>query len=427
MTAFVIAISVLVLLALAFVVPVMLRRHELEADTRDQLNIRIAKDRLAELKRDLEEGNIQQDDYDQNRVELEKTLALDLSVKDDADVEQPARADDQSSRAMALFLLIAVPVVALLIYAEIGFFTAIDSTQQTAATEPHAESSQMQEPQMTTEEAISKLRQRLEAEPDNAEGWFMLARTYAAINEYGKAVSAYEKVIGLVGEDDAGLLLRYADALAMAEGGRLSGAAYPYISKALSIDPQQAQGLWMMGMAQNEKGDYRAALENWYQVLPQLEDERALTELNRMIADVEKNVSPDVATALREKYKAQSMADTADAGAQIQVTVSLDEALRDKVAPPHTVFIFARAVSGPPMPLAAVKQPVSALPLTVTLTDAMAMMPAMKLSMFEQVTVGAKISSTGAATPAAGDLFGELSPVNVAGADKVKLVIDQIR
>jgi cytochrome c-type biogenesis protein CcmH len=439
MTAFVIAISVLVLLALALVVPIMLRRHELEADTRDQLNIRIAKDRLAELRQDLSLGAISQQEFDLTRQELEKTLALDLAVNDQPEAPVAETSVTHSSKAMAVFLGLAVPLLALLIYAQIGSFQAVEGEpQQMAEAQPHA-AGQPEAPQMTMEEAIVKLRQRLEAEPENAEGWFMLARTYAAINEYDKAIPAYEKVLALVGEDDAGLLLRYADALAMNEGGRLSGAALPYINKALVIDPQQPQGLWMQGMAQNEQGEYRQALESWYQVLPMLQDPRAEAELRNMINAVAQNVSPDVLAEIENKYQVAALADSAPAamgtadsdsaavGAQIQVTVSLDASLKDKVSPGDTVFIFARAVSGPPMPLAAVKQPASALPLTVTLTDAMAMMPAMKLSMFEQVTVGAKISSAGTAGPAPGDLFGEQSPVDVGAGQSVNLVIDQVR
>ena len=429
MTAFVIAIIVLLLLALAFVVPVMLRNNQLEEDTRDQQNIQIAKDRLAELKQELELGNISQAEFDQVKQELENTLALDLSTVDDAEVTAADKPVMPDSKLMAVVLAIAIPALAVLLYAEIGAFNTIGKQPEVAAQQPHAQQSQsqMQPPQMSMEEAISKLRQRLEAEPDNAEGWFMLARTYAVTNEYGKAIEAYQKVLQLVGENDAGLLLRYADALAMNEGGKLSGAAYDYVGKALAIDPQNPQGLWMMGMAQNERGEYRQALESWYQVLPQLQDAQAENELGRMIAAVENNVSADVITEIREKYSVSAVAENAGGAAAIQVTVSLDESLKDKVSATDTVFIFARAVSGPPMPLAAVKHQVSALPVTVTLNDAMAMMPAMKLSQYEQVTVGAKISKSGSAGPAAGDLFGEQSPVNVMAGESVQLLINQVR
>jgi len=445
MTAFVITIIALVLLALAFVVPVMLRKHELEADSRDQLNIRIAKDRLAELKQDLENGSISQEDFDQTRQELEKTLALDLSMSETTAADTAPEKSERSSRPMALALVIALPLLAGLIYSQLGNFEAINGKAEMAAVNPHAQGGEA--PQMTIEEAIAKLQERLQAEPENAEGWFMLARTYAATNQYDKAIPAYEKVLALVGEDDAGLLLRYADALAMNQGGTLSGKALTYIKKALVIDPQQPQGLWMLGMAQNEQGEYQQALESWYQVLPMLQDPQAETELRRMIDAVAKNVSPDVVAELEKKYNVAALAantaagtpvadngmaaagtdNKAASGAHIQVTVSLADALKDKVSPDDTVFIFAKAVSGPPMPLAATRQQVRDLPVTVTLTDAMAMMPAMKLSMFPQVTVGAKISKSGTAGPAAGDLFGEQSPVDVGASPDLNLVIDQVR
>lgn len=420
MTVFIIAILVLLLLALAFVVPVMLRRHTLEADSRDQLNIRIAKERLAELRQERDVGNISEQDFNQVRDELEKNLALDLAQGEVAQMD--ATQHVSSSKPMAVFLVLAVPVLAGLIYWQIGAYQLVD------AQPPAPEQAQQQQhaPQMSIEEAVAKLEQRLQQEPDNVEGWFMLARTYAAMSQYDKAVTAYQEVLKREGETDANLLLRYVDALAMTRQGRFDGEPLQYLQKALSLDPHHPQGLWMMGMAQAQQGNMEQALLNWYQVLPQLEDERALSQLNQMIADAEQQLDKGTLQRVRES-KPQTMMPVADSGAQIQVTVSLDDALRDKVSADDTVFIFARAVSGPPMPLAAVKQRVADLPVTVVLNDAMAMMPAMKLSQYPQVTVGAKISKSGTAGPAAGDLFGEVSPVNVADAGAVNVVINQVR
>ena len=114
----------------------------------------------------------------------------------------------------------------------------------------------------------------------------------------------------------------------------------------------------------------------------------------------------------------------APAGAAIRVRISLAPELQDQVKPEESLFIYARALQGPKMPLAAARHQVRDLPLELTLDDAGAMMPAMKLSNFEQVVVGARVSRTGGAIAQSGDLRGEISPVPVRDAGLVEVVID---
>ena len=422
MTAFIIALLVLTALALIFVIPVMLRKHNLEADQRDQLNIRIAKDRLADLKQERDNGQISQDAFEQAREELENNLALDLAQGEEVEVD--ASKNIASSKPMAIFLFLAVPALAVLIYSQVGSYNLVDMPVAQQQSQPQP---QQQQPQMSLEDAIAGLEQRLQQQPDNLEGWFMLGRTYAAINQFDKAAAAFKQIIDREGEKDADLLLRYADALAMIQNGRMTADALSYVEKALSIDPQHPQGLWMMGMGLAEQGRYEEALNSWYKVLPQLQDDASIAQIERMIANAEQELDADALQRVKQNQPAAQAAPAAATAAQIEVTVSLDEALRDKVGPDDTVFIFARAVNGPPMPLAAVRQRVADLPITLVLDDSMAMMPAMKLSQYPEVTVGAKISKSGTAGPAAGDLFGEISPVRVAAAPSLQLVIEKIR
>ena len=413
MVTFYISIAALIVLALLFIVPVMLKQQALEKETFDEENINIAKERLAELKQEKESGRISAEEYVAEKLELEKTLAVDLSIN------QYQESVTNSSKSMAIALVLFVPVVSILIYSQIGSFNSLNAEPQQAQT-----GTQPPEPQMSLEEAIAKLKDRLDKEPNNPEGWFMLARTYAATNEFAKAVPAYEKVIELVGENDADLLLRYADAVAMTEGGRLAGAAYPIVTKALAIAPDHPQGLWMVGMAYSQRGEFENALENFYKVMPMLQDPQSSAEMSRMIAVAESNLSPDVVNKIKAKQPIKS---AKPVGVEITVNVRLDDSLKDKVSPNDTVFIFARAVSGPPMPVAAIRRTVGDLPTTVALSDAMAMMPSLKLSQFDEVTIGAKISKSGTAGPAPGDLLGEMSPVKVVAGQSVDLVINQVR
>ncbi len=421
MFAFTIAIIALILLALALLIPSLIRKNRLEADRFDQENTRIARERLAELKNDLAEGNISQQEYDQVKDELEQTLAMDLSQEGD----EKSTVVENSDKSLAIILLVLIPLLSILTYSQLGRFDSLDgSAAQEMAGSGHEEG----EMSMSMEQAVAQLAERLQQQPDNAEGWFMLARSFMSMERYGEAASAFGKTVALM-PGNADLLLAYADALAMIEGGKLSGKAYAIIKQALEIDPQNLQGLWMRGMAANETGDYRLALSSWYQLMPLLDDNvEAQTQLRSMIASVEPQLGSDALSELRKQYFAepQTQAEVTSA-ASITVSVSLDDSMRDQVSASDTLFILARAVNGPPMPLAAVRKQVSDLPIKVVLDDSMAMMPAMKLSLFEQVKVSAIVSKAGQAGLKSGDLFGEVSPVDVKADQRISVLINQVK
>ncbi len=422
MLAFVTTVIALILLALAFFVPALFRKNTLEADTFDQQNILIARQRLKELKQDLEAGTIEAQEYEQVRADLENTLAADLSVTSQtiAGTEtEPA----QNSKGLAIILLVLVPFLAILTYAQLGEFDAITgkiAAQQAAESSGHDQS-------MSIEQAIEQLSARLEQEPDNAEGWYMLGRSYMAVQRYNEAVAAYKRSVELF-PGNADLLLSYADALAMSEGRRLSGKAYTVINQALSIQPDNMQGLWMAGMAASETGDFKQALTHWYKLYPLLNNNiEGQTQLRSMISNVESNMTPAEVAAVKSAAPAPVAQPLADNGVGIKVNVSLDEALYEKVSVNDTLFIFAKAMQGPPMPLAAVRQQAGSLPVDVVLNDAMAMMPDMKLSKFETVKVAAIISKSGQAGMQPGDLFGEVSSVDVNTKQTINIVINQIK
>lgn len=420
MLAFVTAIIALTLLALAFVVPVLFKKSTLEVETYDEQNIEIARGRLKELKADLDAGLIPQADFDQAKQELENRLALDLAAMNSA---SQTGAITQTGKQLAILLLVMVPLAAVALYSQLGRFDSVNGSVASVETQSTA-------PQMSMEEALLKLKQRLETEPENAEGWFMLARTYTSLGNYTDAVPAYERLIHLVG-DDANILLRYADAMAMRDGGRVTGQPKQIIDKALELEPDHPQGLWLSGIADSQAGNFKQALISWYKLQPMLgDDAESLSQINAMIASVEQQLPANEVNELKAQHATQQIAAGNDAvgnAAEITVTVTLDAALADKVNDGDTLFIFARALEGPPMPLAVARMSATELPVTVTLSDAMAMMPALKLSNFDEVKVGANITRSGTATLSAGDLFGEVAPVKVTAGQPISLSINKIK
>jgi len=435
MISFIVSAVVLVLIAVIFIVPTLRKKNYAFSDEYDDLNVDIAKERLTELKAQLDAGEINQQTYQQMHDELESTLALDLSAA--SSLQPSPTIDSKINKLSALLLALAIPVVAAGVYYQLGDFAAATGTRIAETVIPAGEN----RPQMTIEEAVVKLKERLAQEPENPDGWFMLGKTYMAMKQYENAAASYKKMLSIVG-DEPQVLLRYADALAMTEGGKLTGIAKPIVEKVIALMPNDSTALWMAGSVENQQGNYAKALTFWYRLYPQLaQNAQGQSQLDVLIKGAEGQLPASEVAALKKAHLVQAAPQVAPqetpqatpqqqaaiSAAEIIVTVELDPALKDKVKPSDTLFIFAKAMQGPPMPLAAVKKTVAALPLTVTLNDAMAMMPQMKLSSFEQVVISAVISKSGQPGAQPGDLFVNMSPVEVKSQKKISLIINQIK
>jgi cytochrome c-type biogenesis protein CcmH len=270
-------------------------------------------------------------------------------------------------------------------------------------------------------EMIKSLAARLEQNPNDGKGWAMLARAYAVLGRYNEALPAYEKAANLI-QDDPVLLVDYADVLALVNGKNLQGKPVELIQRALLIDPNNIKGLNLIGTAEYQAGNYPHAVSYWEKLLQLLPpDSPNAKKINVSIANArahEAGIQPN-------SLPAQGVTQPVTSSAQIAGVVKLSPALAGKVNPTDTVFVFAKAVSGPPMPIVVIRAQVKDLPQQFILNDSMAMMPTIKLSNFQEVVVGAKISKSGSATPQSGDLRGEVASVKV-GTSNVQLVIDKI-
>jgi len=262
------------------------------------------------------------------------------------------------------------------------------------------------------EKMIKDLAARLEQSPEDGRGWSILARTYAVSKRYPEAVDAYEKAANLI-QDDVVMLVDYADILAVVNGKSFKGKPLELVEKALKIDPENVKGLALRGSAAFEMGDYAGAAKYWSKLLPLLPPDSPLW------AQTKKGI--ENAHAMAGNGQSQPIS----AGARISGVVELSPKLAGQVAPTDTLYVFAKAISGPPMPIAVIRTVAKDFPLKFALDDSMAMMPSMKLSSQQQVTISAKISKSGSATPKSGDMKGEVTPVKL-GAENVHVVIDSI-
>jgi cytochrome c-type biogenesis protein CcmH len=278
------------------------------------------------------------------------------------------------------------------------------------------------------------LEQRLKEKPDDMQGWQMLGRSYAMLENYPQAVQAYQHVLALGGDKDAQILADTAEMVALANDGQLAGQAHSLITTALQLDENNEKALWLSGVAAVQQNDYAQAIQIWEKLLTifpadeaesrkiiqqQIAEARTLLSQSKQIVEF---ATPSTATTTEPLAQPPEVVKQA----KLTVQVNLDPALLSKVKPTDTLFIYAKAASGPAMPLAVVKKMATDLPITVTLDDSSAMTPAMKLSKFEQISVIARISSSGSAMPQSGDLQGQLTPVNVATQQNVEIQINQI-
>jgi cytochrome c-type biogenesis protein CcmH len=264
----------------------------------------------------------------------------------------------------------------------------------------------------------SKLEAKLKEDPNNAEGWGMLGRTYAAMERFQDAVDAYRKGLKLR-PDNAELLADFADSQAMLQGRKLEGEAAEAVAKAIKVDPNNFKALSLAGTIAFEQQDFKQAVTYWSRAVERApaDNPPLAQQLREALAEARQRAGmpPDEANNA-------AAAAAANAGPHVSGTVTLAPALRDKVSPDDVVFVFARAASGPKMPLAIVRKKVKDLPFSFTLNDSQAMSPEMKISGFQDVVIGARISRSGQAMPQDGDLAGQTDTIKV-GSEGVQLEI----
>lgn len=312
---------------------------------------------------------------------------------------------------MATVLVLVIPFLAGSLYWTLGNYQSLTQADQVAAANQAA-------PELEQfNKMVAGLAERLQKQPDDALGWTMLGRSYKYLQQYPQAAAAFEHAYKLLG-DQPEIMLLYAEAMAFANNEQLAGKPAELVFKALAMEPDNVTGLWFGGMAKAQTGDFVAAMTLWKKLEtllppgsePQQEIQGLLTKLATQIPE-------GVAQA-----QAKPAQPANEAG--IEVQVSLAPELQKSANPDDTVFVYAQALSGSPMPLAIVRKRVADLPLTVSLNDAMAMMPTMKLSNFEQVKLLARISKSGNAMKQPGDLIGVIEQIALADKSPHKIIIN---
>ena len=393
--------SALIALVIALLVPALLRRPTQPSQTRSSVNIGIARERERELRRELQEDLLSEADYDQARAELEINLLSDL----DQDQDPASPLIRTPAPVTATLLAALMPLAALGLYLFLGHPGALDpspglTAQQLTSAQPSAPD---------VDAMLSKLRERLLDRPDDVRGWTLLANALMSTGRYPEAVTAYER-LGQLEPRNPEFLVRLADALAMSNNGSLAGQATQLITEALALDPEQIQGLWLAGIAAEERGESIQALAFWRRLEPLVIDQpELLSEVRVMIGR---------ASAELQKNQTQMTE-------PLRVAVSIAPDLLGSVTSEDTLFLYARTPEGPPMPVAARKLPALPLPRQITLDDRAAVMTGGSLLSHRQLVVGVHISRSGNALKSSGDLLGMTNPFDPIQTQELAVVVNK--
>ncbi|MCH4810875.1 c-type cytochrome biogenesis protein CcmI [Vreelandella neptunia] len=413
MTLLWIAIAVLLLPALWLLVAPLRnarrlhdQQHAFETnDTSAEQNVAIFKRRLNSLEAARERGDIDAERFEEDRLELERSLLEDTAVRTRRPLK-PAGA----GRLVVPIVMVAVVVVSVLWYQQKGAEgdLVLLAVQQEVQNDPEG----------SLDMYIKRMEEQAERQPDNPNVWSALFPVYRETGQMPQAVDALERLIEIEGRIPP-LLAQLAQIRFFMAERELTDEVQALVDETLEQDPRQPTVLGMLGIHAFDNGDYEQAIDRWRRAVANIEDPNTAASLRDgiRVAQERMGVAPEEAAV------------EAAESSGIRVSVSLDEALADRVDGDDTVFITARDVEGELPPLAVVQAQVAELPMTVVLDNSVAMSPQAQISQVREARLMVRVSPSGQAMPQPGDLFGDLEGVSVgpiSDEEAAEVVINRV-
>jgi cytochrome c-type biogenesis protein CcmH len=387
---FILVALIFTLAAVMFVIPpLLLRQNYTEESRQTATNILIYKERLRELEQEFQAQQVNLEDFTERKQELEKNLAQELNSRE-------INYKSKWRWASVIMVIILIPSLAWGMYWKLGNYNLLQPT----STPAH---------QVEFEQMIADLAQRLEQNPDDIEGWYMLARSYTITRRYAEAITVYNRLVVMTEHKNPDILVDYAETVAMTNENKLSGLPTVLLGMALEAEPEHPSALWLMGFAAREQQQFDQAIEYWQRLLPLVPESEtdALKSLQHHIQEAKQALAPSTATFVDAKHA-------------IRVKITIAEELELNA----TDVLFVYAVAETPMPIAIIRLPGSSLPTQVILDDSHSLMPDLPLSNFATVNIIARVSKTGEAKEQPGDFKGMIQ--NVELGKSVQVLIDKV-
>jgi len=409
----------MLLLAIAILVYPLLKVKNKKAVAYKESNLQLHKQKLKELDNDLEEGRIDQSHYRIARTELDRELLDDVPAesKDTAGLHYAFTAKSQP--ALALGIAVFLPALALLVYMQLGMHAASEQV----AVEP-------QKPLMSVEAMTAKLEEKLRSRGGEVEEWAMLGRALKHLGQYEKSADAFATALSQGA--NAQLMLEQAEALALANGQRFDAKGRELVLDALGLQPDNVNALWFAGVAEYQFGNFHESINH-------------LTRLSA-VADIDEEINQSIrfyitqareqllaageeVPTLEELLPATKTAPLQQAAAdvvELRVNVDISDEVRKRFSGTDAVFVYAKAVQGPKLPLAVQRKTMADFPAMVVLDDTMAMVEGMNIGAFDSVVVSARVTKSGSAIAQSGDYIGQMVVENVASAGVINIEINEL-
>jgi len=382
----------------------ILRRHKLteqllaQQNARQLANIEIYKQKTAQLEQDLEEGRIEEADYPILKAEIEDLLLDDAGEETHKPWQRPGKTKVMTA---SLVILVVSLASAGYLYQQVGYAPALQTY--------FSQQELIREGQQDFGSLLKRLEDTVEANPDDVEGWSLLARIYMDMGRLEAAADAIAELLRIQGPN-ARLLAQKAQALYFADGNVLSPRVEELIERAMEIDPSDSAVLSLLGMAAYQQQEWDDARRYWERALRRAESADARESLRE---------------GINETRQRLGMEPLEDGAAGFSVTVNMSNAASLLVDPRATVFVFAHPQEGQGAPVAVTRLRVSDLPATVYLSDEQAMSADNNLSSVEEVVIQARISNSGRPQAEEGDWQGETDVLEVKGQQRVEVEINR--
>ena len=433
----------MLLAAIGLLVYPLLKARQYSSLAYKDSNLKINEEKISELDLDLEEGRIDQHYYKAAREELDRELLIDIPVESKETAAEHYVNTARRHPALALSISVFVPMLALLLYLDLGMHSA--SEESFVAEQQQSEGQSEEQP--SVEEMTRQLEAKIEKSGGSVQEWIMLGRAHKYLGDNEPAAKAFAVALEQ-DENNAQLMLELAEVLALSNNRMFSDESRALILKAYALEPDNANTLWFAGVAEFQAGNHHKAIEHLTQLLPIAGGEEdvmksivAIVAQSRQALIAAGEEMPELEQILGlEGLMARAGADEAEQAARaestvasdgkpatrLQVSVDVSDKVRQKFDANDTVFVYAKAKQGPRMPLAAERMTLAALPATIVLDDSMAMVEGMNLSAFDSLVISARVSKTGSAIAQSGDYIGQIDVNDKAADIVINIVIDTL-
>jgi cytochrome c-type biogenesis protein CcmH len=287
-------------------------------------------------------------------------------------------------------------------------------------------------PQISMQEAIAQLEARLLKNPDDVDGQMLYARSQISLKNYAKAVTAYRKANALAANESV-IMTELAEAIALANNNHsFLGEPEQLLTQAVKLEADNQKALWLLGMVNYEKNNLQKTNELWSKLYDLMSDQAAKQQLSEQLLDIRNKLGIDSSLSTADASIANDTSSQTASKDQLTINISItSELLQNLENKKALLYVYSKASSGMPMPIAVVRKPIPqdnrGFPITIQMNDSNSLQANRKLSDFDSIKLGARISFSGNAMPQAGDLQSQELILDLPSDKAIELLIDTIK